>query len=124
MCALIAVFGVTGANIFADSNIAYITIRQFAAILFCCLPSSPIPCHFPYLLALLEKRQELGYQFLDIAIGGCLCQMMAVLLGERMMQVIFEVEFAELAIVRGRHKLIIPLDNKPHTCSIDFSCAF
>ncbi len=110
MRALIAVFGVTCANIFADSNIAYITIRQFAAILFCCLPSSPTPSPLHYLLALLEKGEEMVGQFLDVAIGGCFCEMMAVLLGECMMQVFFEVEFAELAIVRGRHKLIVPLN--------------
>jgi hypothetical protein len=66
---LIAIFGVTCANIFTDSNIAYITIRQFAAILFCWLPSSLTPTLLHYFLALLEKRQELAGQILDVVIG-------------------------------------------------------
>lgn len=69
MRALIAVFGVTCANIFTGSNIAYITIRQFAAILFCWLPSSLPPTLLRHLLALLEKWQELAGQFVDVVIG-------------------------------------------------------
>ena len=92
--ALIAVFGVDCANIFTDSNIAYITIRQFAAILFSCLPSSLIPTLLHYLPALLEERQKLARQFLDVSIGRRCSEMMVVLLGKSVMQVILKVEFA------------------------------
>jgi hypothetical protein len=91
------------------SNIGYITIRQFAAILFRESLASLAPATLRYFLGFLGEGNKFGDQFVNEDVGCAYFNLIQVLLRASVLGVVLEAGLAELAEVGGRPEEAVPL---------------
>jgi hypothetical protein len=101
--ALVAILGISHSHFDVSNN------WNIMAALFRERLGPSISPAFYYLVRLLGKGQESAGQLLDIEVGLGGCNLIAVLLGFCMFEVILEVEPAELAIIGGRYQFVVIL---------------